>query len=208
MIVQRIGFGAVSDVMAEITAQTLMQRDVMSLMFVTAPMRAIPVLTFVLCESCTSIPSSLRALRSFVCWSMTSDKFRCGRNADGSTALASLWAWVIPFVVRLPRRRCDAIAFETCVIDISLDRMSCASWSRTRVNVILNRSDRATALPERGLSKTDCIPSAGAAKATSVTLADSMSTLPRRQRSINLAAPFIASASCPTSPGCWMVSVL
>ena len=51
MMVPRIGSGAVSEVMAEMTAQMLMHRDGMSRMLVMAPMRAIPVLIFVLCES-------------------------------------------------------------------------------------------------------------------------------------------------------------
>ena len=49
MMVRRIGSGAESDVMAEITAQMLMHRDVMSRMFEMEPMRVIPVLVLVLC---------------------------------------------------------------------------------------------------------------------------------------------------------------
>ncbi len=60
MMVQRIGSDDKSEVIAETTAQMLMQREVMSRMFVMEPMRAIPVLALVLCESSTSIPSSLR----------------------------------------------------------------------------------------------------------------------------------------------------
>ena len=47
MMVRRIGSGAVPEVMAEITAQMLMHRDVMSRMFVIEPMRVIPVLILV-----------------------------------------------------------------------------------------------------------------------------------------------------------------
>ena len=60
MMVRRIGSGAVSEVMAEMTAQMLMHRDVMSRMFVMEPMCAIPVLIFALCKSYTSIPSLLQ----------------------------------------------------------------------------------------------------------------------------------------------------
>ena len=90
MMVRRIGSGAESEVMAEITAQMLMHMDVMSLMFVMEPMRAIPVLILVLCESSTSIPSLLREFRSLEHCSSTSKRFLWGRKADGSTALASL----------------------------------------------------------------------------------------------------------------------
>ena len=48
MMVCMIGSGAVSEVMAEMTAQMLMHREVMSRMLVMEPMRAIPVLFFVL----------------------------------------------------------------------------------------------------------------------------------------------------------------
>ena len=44
MMVRRIGSEAESVVMAKITAQMLMHRDVMSCMFVIDPMRVIPVL--------------------------------------------------------------------------------------------------------------------------------------------------------------------
>ena len=50
MIVRRIGSGDDSEVMAEITAQMLMQRDVMSRMFVMDGMRMIPLL-FLFCEN-------------------------------------------------------------------------------------------------------------------------------------------------------------
>ena len=50
MVVRRIGSGVDSVVTAEITAQMLMQRDVMSHMFVMDPMRVIPVLVLVLCK--------------------------------------------------------------------------------------------------------------------------------------------------------------
>ena len=59
MMVCRSGSGVEYVVMAKITAQMLMQRDVMSRMFVMDLMRVIYVLVLVLCESSTSIPSSL-----------------------------------------------------------------------------------------------------------------------------------------------------
>ena len=59
MMVRRIGSGAESKVMAKITAQMLMQKDVMPCIFVIDPMQVIPVLVLVLCESSTSIPSLL-----------------------------------------------------------------------------------------------------------------------------------------------------
>ena len=59
MMVRRIGSGAESEVMAEITAQMLMHRDVMSCMFVMDLMRAILVLVLVLCKLSTSMPSLL-----------------------------------------------------------------------------------------------------------------------------------------------------
>ena len=58
IMVHRIGSGVESVVTAEITAHMLMQRDVMSRMFKMDPMRVIPVIVLVLCESSTSIPSS------------------------------------------------------------------------------------------------------------------------------------------------------
>ena len=76
MIVRRIGSGAVSEVMEESTArQMLMHRVVMSCILVMDPMRAIPVLILVLCESCTSIPSSFQELRSLDRCSLTRDRF-------------------------------------------------------------------------------------------------------------------------------------
>ena len=57
MIVRRIGSGDKSKVMAKITAQMLMQSDVMSRMFVMDLMRVIPVAVFALCKSRTSIPT-------------------------------------------------------------------------------------------------------------------------------------------------------
>ena len=85
MIVRRIGSGAVSEVMAERTAQTLMQSDVMSLIFVMAPMRAIPVLNFVLCKSCTSSPSLLRELRSTSLWSVAPQQV--SSSVEGETLM-------------------------------------------------------------------------------------------------------------------------
>jgi hypothetical protein len=122
--------------------------------------------------------------------------------------LASLWEFVTPLVARLPISRCDAIAFETWVIDSSLDRMSFESRSWITMNVCLSRSDRATARPEQGLSITIVIPGAGRAKVMLLALAELTSTVPWRQRRMSLAMPFLASASCPSLPGCWMVSVL
>ncbi len=58
-MVRRIGSGDESKVMAKSTAQMLMQREVMSHMLVMELMRAIPVLSFVLCKSSMSIPSFL-----------------------------------------------------------------------------------------------------------------------------------------------------
>ena len=100
MMLHRIGSGAQSEVMAEITAQMLMHWEVMSRMFVMEPMRAIPVPVLVLCESSKSIPSSLRELRSLERCSLTSERFLWGRKADGSTALASLWTLVTPLAAR------------------------------------------------------------------------------------------------------------
>ena len=77
-------------VMAEITAQMLMHRDVMSRMFVMEPMRAIPVIVLVLCKLSTSIPSSLREFRSLERCSSTRERFRWGRNAEGQMELALL----------------------------------------------------------------------------------------------------------------------
>ena len=75
MMVRRIGSGAVLEVMVEMTAQMLMHRDVMSRMLVMDPMRVIPVLILVLCESCMSIPRSLQQWRSLDHCSSTSDRF-------------------------------------------------------------------------------------------------------------------------------------
>ena len=47
MIVRRIGSGDKSKVMADTTAQMLMQSDVMSCMFMMDPMRVIPISVFV-----------------------------------------------------------------------------------------------------------------------------------------------------------------
>ena len=135
-------------------------------------------------------------------------KVPLGNKADGSTELASLWKFVTPFVARFPSSRCNAIAFETWVIDSSLDRMSFVSRSRITMNICLSRSERATARPERGLSITIFIPGAGRAKVMLLMLAEVKSTVPRRHKSMSLATPFLASASCPSSPGCWMVNVL
>ena len=83
-----------------------------------------------------------------------------------------------PLVARLPSRRCDAIAFDTWVIDSSLDRMLFESRSRITMNVCLSRSDRATAQPERGLSITISILAAGRAKVMLCTLVELTSTVP------------------------------
>ena len=72
MAVRRIGSGDKSKVMAKITAQMLMQRDVMSRMFVMDPMSVIPVAVFVLCKSSTSIPTSVREFWSLERCSSTS----------------------------------------------------------------------------------------------------------------------------------------
>jgi len=209
-MVCRIGSGVVSVVMAEISAQMLIQRDIMSRMFVMDPMRVIPVLVLVLCKSSTSIPSSLQELRSLERCSSTRERFLWGRNAYGSTVLASLlmWTFITPFVAIFPSRRCNAIAFETWIMDSSLDFMPLGSWSLVTMNVCLSRSDRATARPEHGLSITTCIPAAGWEKVTLVMLADLTSTSTQRYKSMSIATPFLTSASCPNLPGCWMVSVL
>ena len=115
--------------MAEITAQMLMQRDVMSRMFVMDPMRVIPMLVLVLCESSISIPSLFQELRSLECCFSTRERFLWGRNADGLTTLALLWTFVTLFVARFPSRICGAIAFETWIVDSSLDLMSLGLWS-------------------------------------------------------------------------------
>ena len=57
MMVRRIGSGDESKMMAKITAQMLMQRDVMSCMFVMDLMHVIPIAVFVLCKLSTSIPT-------------------------------------------------------------------------------------------------------------------------------------------------------
>ena len=144
--------------MAEITAQMLMQRDVMFRMFVTDPMHVILVLVLVLCESSTSIPSLLQEFRTLERCSLARERFLWGRNADELTALALLLTFVTPFVARFSSRRCNAIAFETWIMDSSLDLMSLGLWSLVKMNVCLSRSERATARPERGLSITTCIP--------------------------------------------------
>ena len=100
-------------------------------------------------------------------------------KADGSTALASLWAFVTPLVARVPSSRCDAIALDTWVIDISLDRMSFESRSRITMNVCLSRSDKATAWPERGLSITIVILGAGRAKVMLLTFQNSRPRFPK-----------------------------
>ena len=98
MMVRRIGSGDDSKVIAEITAQMMMQRDVMSRMFVMDPMCVIPVAFFVLCESSTSIPTLVREFWSLERCSLMSKRFRWGGKADGSTALASLLMFVTPLV--------------------------------------------------------------------------------------------------------------
>ena len=77
-MVRKIGSGAESEVVAEITAQMLMQRDVMSRMFVMDPMWVIPVLVLVLCKSSTSIPNLLQEFMSLERCSLTSKRFLWG----------------------------------------------------------------------------------------------------------------------------------
>ena len=80
MMVCRIGFGAESMVMAEITAQMFIHRDIMSRTFAMDSMRVILVAVFVLCKLSTSIPTSVQDFWSLECCSLTRERFRWGEG--------------------------------------------------------------------------------------------------------------------------------
>ena len=85
-----IGLGLLCEVTAEITAQMLMHREVMSCMLVTWPIQVIDVLDLVLWTSITSIPNLLQRFRSFWSSILIRQRFLCGRKAKGLMEFALL----------------------------------------------------------------------------------------------------------------------